>query len=359
MCRARARARAAARRTCRARAAGGRAGRRRRTVGVARVAQRLEQVASAASGERPGRTTSASHGSPEPLSAGTTPARTNDDLPTPDGPTIADQRLLAEARDRRRDVLRAPEEPVRVRLLERGQAGVRALVAGERCARRAPAANGSRSAQQLGARWRSAAPCAWRGSARRPRRAASGMPGDVVGERRHRLVERGRGRRSVGPGVTGSSGCSPGEHLEQDDADRPQVAAVVDGVDAELLGRHVRQRADDRAGAGLVEIAVGDRDRRVAAPRSSGRLANSFAMPKSSTFTVPACVTMMLSGLRSRWTMPASCARVSARSTGTTSSAVRASGIRLSAMQPARASCPRRTRAPCTACPRTRRPRRR
>ena len=31
-------------------------------------------------------------------------------------------------------------------------------------------------------------------------------------------------------------------------------------------------------------------------------------MPKSSTFTVPLSASMMLSGLRSRWTIPASCA---------------------------------------------------
>ena len=38
----------------------------------------------------------------------------------------------------------------------------------------------------------------------------------------------------------------PGEQLEHDDAERPQIAAVIDVVHAELLGRHVRQRAGDR-----------------------------------------------------------------------------------------------------------------
>jgi hypothetical protein len=38
----------------------------------------------------------------------------------------------------------------------------------------------------------------------------------------------------------------------------------------------------------------------------------SFANPKSSTFTVPSARTLMLAGLRSRWTTPASCAASSA-----------------------------------------------
>ena len=34
----------------------------------------------------------------------------------------------------------------------------------------------------------------------------------------------------------------------------------------------------------------------------------SFAMPKSSTFAYPSGLSMMFSGLMSRWTMPAACA---------------------------------------------------
>ena len=49
-------------------------------------------------------------------------------------------------------------------------------------------------------------------------------------------------------------------------------------------------------------------------------------MPKSSTLMVPESVTKMLSGLRSRWTMPCSCAQSSARSTGTMSSTARVDG---------------------------------
>ena len=44
--------------------------------------------------------------------------------------------------------------------------------------------------------------------------------------------------------------------------------------------------------------------------RSSENVA--FARPKSSTFTVPAAVSLMFAGLRSRWMIPFSCAASSA-----------------------------------------------
>jgi hypothetical protein len=43
---------------------------------------------------------------------------------------------------------------------------------------------------------------------------------------------------------------------------------------------------------------------------SSG--ARIFAIPKSSTFTIPSGVTLMVAGFKSRWTMPFSCAASSA-----------------------------------------------
>ena len=45
---------------------------------------------------------------------------------------------------------------------------------------------------------------------------------------------------------------------------------------------------------------------------SAGSPAAAFARPKSSTLTTPAGVTLTLAGLRSRWTMPFSCATSSA-----------------------------------------------
>ena len=76
-----------------------------------------------------------------------------------------------------------------------------------------------------------------------------------------------------------------------------------------LLGRHVLDRAEDRARRGrrrrrssslsMADIEIG----------TAGRV--SFARPKSSSFA-PVFVSMMLPGLRSRWTMPARCALSSA-----------------------------------------------
>ena len=51
---------------------------------------------------------------------------------------------------------------------------------------------------------------------------------------------------------------------------------------------------------------------RRAASRRAGSARAAFARPKSSTFTRPSVVSMMLAGLRSRWTMPFSWAAASA-----------------------------------------------
>ena len=44
-------------------------------------------------------------------------------------------------------------------------------------------------------------------------------------------------------------GATPGEHLEQHAAERPDVGAAIDGLAARLLGAHVRRRAEDHADA--------------------------------------------------------------------------------------------------------------
>ena len=48
---------------------------------------------------------------------------------------------------------------------------------------------------------------------------------------------------------------------------------------------------------------------------SAARLGCSLARPKSSTFTLPSVVSRMLSGFRSRWTIPALWAAASASQT--------------------------------------------
>ena len=60
-----------------------------REEGVLRAEMRSMISARAVSGVRPGRTMNAAQPSPERSRAGMTPARTNDDLPAPDGPTTA------------------------------------------------------------------------------------------------------------------------------------------------------------------------------------------------------------------------------------------------------------------------------
>ena len=101
------------------------------------------------------------------------------------------------------------------------------------------------------------------------------------------------------------------QHLEQHHAERPDVRALVDGPAARLLRRHVGGGAEDHA-------ALGARRRRrasgefVGARRALDSRSSAFARPKSSTFTTPSGVILMLAGFRSRWTMPFSCAASSA-----------------------------------------------
>ena len=99
-----------------------------------------------------------------------------------------------------------------------------------------------------------------------------------------------------------------GEHLEEHDAEGPDVGALVDGPAARLLGRHVGGGAEDEPGRGA-GVGEGGRLRQVggrAGARASAEQA--LARPKSRTLTLPSGVTLTLAGLRSRWTMPFSCA---------------------------------------------------
>ena len=84
--------------------------------------------------------------------------------------------------------------------------------------------------------------------------------------------------------------------------------------------------APSRVSVEVARRACGDAATACVARSAAAR--STFAMPKSSTLTWPAVVTKMFSGLRSRWTMPSSCARASARATGTSSSTARDGGSR-------------------------------
>ena len=76
-------------------------------------------------------------------------------------------------------------------------------------------------------------------------------------------------------------------------------------------------------------------------------VSRSLASPKSSTFTRPSSLTMMLPGLTSRWTMPLSCAAASASAMGMARSNNRSSsnprlGIRVARVWPSTSSMVRK-----------------
>ena len=103
----------------------------------------------------------------------------------------------------------------------------------------------------------------------------------------------------------------PGEQLVQQATERPDVGPLIDGFATRLLGAHVRGRADDLSGHGL-ESGHRSQLRIVLALFCAP---TAFANPKSSTFTRPSGVTLMLAGFRSRWMMPLPCAASSASAT--------------------------------------------
>ena len=119
-------------------------------------------------------------------------------------------------------------------------------------------------------------------------------------------VETHDGPQHVGDAVAWE-GPPSGQHLVEHGAERPDVAAPIDGIAPRLFRRHVGRRAENYAAH---RLGRGGNRRRVAgnarpAPSASG---TTFARPKSSTLTVPSGRILMLAGFRSRWTMPASCA---------------------------------------------------
>ena len=91
-------------------------------------------------------------------------------------------------------------------------------------------------------------------------------------------------------------GASARHHLVQHAAQRKNVAAAIDLLAADLLGRHVADGAQNRAG-----FRLGRRDTSRSAPSPDGDAGRSIrARPKSRTFTRPSAVRKMFSGFRSR-----------------------------------------------------------
>ena len=88
------------------------------------------------------------------------------------------------------------------------------------------------------------------------------------------------------------------EHFVEDGAETEDVAAGVGGLAADLFGGHVADGAENYAGlrGGMIEGCVG----------VFGRGFAEFGQAEIEDFDAAVAVTKMLSGLRSRWTMPRS-----------------------------------------------------
>ena len=109
-------------------------------------------------------------------------------------------------------------------------------------------------------------------------------------------------------------GLTPGNHLVEHTAEREEVRAAIHTGALHLLGRHVADCAQDRAGGGEPPGAC------LGAVCRTSPLA---ARPKSRIFTRPSAVRKRLSGFRSRCTIPWPCAAASPPATAAAISAAR------------------------------------
>ncbi len=141
-------------------------------------------------------------------------------------------------------------------------------------------------------------------------------PHDAVEDRRDSAASPSRsgggssrqdGGERVGRGRTGERALSR-EHLVENGPEGEDVAARVGRAAPCLLRRHVRDRAQQHAGGCRLL-----RDSPESRPRGRELGRSIRARPKSRTLARPSRVRKTLSGLRSRWTMPPSCAAESLR----------------------------------------------
>ena len=137
----------------------------------------------------------------------------------------------------------------------------------------------------------------------------------------------------------------PGQHLVQHAPERPDIRAPVRPLAPSPAPATCTPRFPESLPAFVAAMLnVGEFDR--VAPSAASR--NAFASPKSSTFTLPSGVILMLAGFRSRWMIPCSCAASSASAICFAIGSASSSGIGPRAMRCARSRLRRvPSRGPC------------
>ena len=121
---------------------------------------------------------------------------------------------------------------------------------------------------------------------------------------------RARGPRQSCRAPFRRKGRASGEHLEQHAAKRPDVGALVDRLAARLLRTHVGGGAENDARAvSIARRSCVDAADAVEPPLS---ICDRFGEPEVEHLDRAVRVILMFAGLRSRWTMPFSCAASSA-----------------------------------------------
>ena len=136
------------------------------------------------------------------------------------------------------------------------------------------------------------------GSFSRQRRTARRTPAGTVGGKRFQSGARSRMAASVSAVVAAPNAARP-VNISYNTQPKAQTSLRLSRLwpraCSGLMYAGVPAITPSRVGA-LVTVG--------AVPAASGSGAIAFARPKSSTFTVPATVSLMLAGLRSRWMIP-------------------------------------------------------
>ena len=139
---------------------------------------------------------------------------------------------------------------------------------------------------------------------------------------RLRLVAQDRGDEGRLRGA--GEGLLARRHLVEHGAEGEDVGARVGVLALELLGRHVLERAEDRAF--LREVGLRRQRREAPRRRAVRRRREALRAGRSRAASRPSFVSMTLPGFRSRWTIPCRCALSSASAISTPKRSVWSSG---------------------------------